>query len=292
MGYALKKSVSLNEILAVLNMQAPLGSDEVLVSHVAASEKAADNTLCFSKSSLDNHSAFICFIDQKSNLPSHSTACYIPCENPRLDFIRALNYLDSEIGFSHFDFPSQVHPSVQIGQNVVIENGCQIAEGVILEHNVVIHKGTTIGKNSRIRANSSIGGDGFGFERYGEEEMPIRFPHLAGVEIGENVEIGSNTCVARGVLSNTIIENFVKIDNLVHIAHNCHIEEGAFIIACSEISGGVRVGKNAWIAPNSCTMQKVTIGNHSIIGLGAVVTKDVPENCIYAGNPAKLLRNL
>ena len=79
--------------------------------------------------------------------------------------------------------------------NVVIENGCIIGENSIIEHNVVIQKGTTIGKNSRIRTNSSIGGDGFGFER--SDENIIRFPHLGGVIIGDNVEIGANNTVNR-----------------------------------------------------------------------------------------------
>ena len=84
----------------------------------------------------------------------------------------------------------------------------------------------------------------------------------------------------------------MKIDNLVHVAHNCLIKDGAFIIACAELSGGVVVGKNAWIAPNSCTHQKVTIGESSLVGLGAVVTKDVPDKCVYAGNPAKKIRSI
>jgi len=81
----------------------------------------------------------------------------------------------------------------------------------------------------------------------------------------------------------------VKIDNLVHIAHNCLIKEGALVVACSEISGGVIIGKNSWIAPNACIKEKVVIGDYSVIGLGAVVIRDVPSRSTVAGNPARLL---
>jgi UDP-3-O-[3-hydroxymyristoyl] glucosamine N-acyltransferase len=195
------------------------------------------------------------------------------------------------MGFSTWSKRSEIHPTSIIGQNVVIENGCVIGEKTVIEHNVVLHAGTRIGKNSRIRSCSSIGGDGFGFERLADG-TPLRFPHLGGVFIGDNVEVGSCTTIARGTLSDTVIEDNVKIDNLVHVAHNCVIRDGAFIIACAELSGGVTVGKNAWIAPNSCTHQKITIGENSLVGLGAVVTKDVPDRCVYAGNPAKKIRSL
>ena len=213
---------------------------------------------------------------------------YLISDNPRLDFIHILSFLESSVGFSTYEFPSEIHPTVKLGHNVVIEDGCYIAEDVIIEHNVVIHSGTRIGKRSRIRSCSSIGGDGFGFERLKNGE-PLRFPHLGAVIIGNDVEVGSCTTLARGTLSDTIIEDFVKIDNLVHIAHNCLIKKGAFIIACAEISGGVTIGENAWIAPNSCTNQKISVGDNSMVGLGAVVTKNVASDVTVAGNPARLL---
>lgn len=244
--------------------------------------------LSFTKGLSNLKASTVLVVPKDTALEQQDTVGYLLSDNTRLDFIRILSILESTIGFATYDFPSEIHPSAKIGQNVVIEDGCKITEGVIIEHNVVIHSGTRIGKNSRIRSCSSIGGDGFGFERL-EDGRPLRFPHLGGVVIGENVEIGSCTAVACGTLSDTVIDDYVKIDNLVHIAHNCLIKKGAFIIACAEISGGVVVGENAWIAPNSCTHQKITIGDNAIVGLGAVVTKNVASNTVIAGNPAKPL---
>jgi UDP-3-O-[3-hydroxymyristoyl] glucosamine N-acyltransferase len=148
--------------------------------------------------------------------------------------------------------------------------------------------GTHIGKNCLVRANSTIGSDGFGYERK-ENGDPVKFIHLGGVIIGNNVEVGSCTCIAKGTLGKTIIEDNVKIDNLVHIAHNCVIRKGAFVIATSILCGGVEIGSNAWIAPNATITQKAKVGENSIVGLGAVVTKSVDANTTVAGNPARIL---
>ena len=205
---------------------------------------------------------------------------------PRLDFIRSLEYLDKAIGFSKAKEKAKVHPTAVIGENVVLGKGVIVGENTTIEPNVVIMNNCRIGRDSLIRANTTIGSDGFGFER-SADGTPIKFVHLGGVVIGDNVEIGANTCIARGTLNNTVIEDRVKIDNLVHIAHNCRIRKGAFVIAGAEISGGVDIGENAWIAPNACTMQKVKIGKNAIVGLGAVVTKNVADDSIVMGNPAK-----
>lgn len=288
MGYQLNQVIKLADIAKYLNLEfRGLNLD---VKGVAPINLCQSNELTFSKT-FDanlNTSAVIQSDTQNVDLDKNG---YIFSNQPRLDFIRTLDYLNQQVGFSSYDFTSEIDPSVQIGQNVVIEKGCKIAEGVVIEHNVVIHAGTKIGRHSRIRSNASIGSDGFGFERLADG-IPLRFPHLGGVEIGEYVEIGACATIARGTLSDTKIEDYVKIDNLVHIAHNCLIKRGAFIIACAEISGGVVVGENAWVAPNSCTHQKVSIGDGALVGLGAVVTKNIPSNMVYAGNPAKKIREI
>lgn len=289
MGYQLKHSVLLSDLAKQLDL-AFKGAD-IEVRGVAPFNNVASGELSFTKEISVTVPKIGLIVPKGTDIKGADSLGIIFSDNPRLDFIRALAFLEASIGFATYDFPSDIHPSVKLGQNVVIENGCKLAEGVVIEHNVVIHAGTSIGKNSRIRSCSSIGGDGFGFERL-EDGTPLRFPHLGGVVIGQDVEVGSCTAVARGTLSDTLIDDYVKIDNLVHVAHNVHIKQGAFIIACAELSGGVVVGKNVWVAPNSCTHQKINIGDNSLVGLGAVVTKNVPENTVFAGNPAKKIRDI
>ncbi len=283
--FRLKKEVSVTWICTSLGLEFS-GNELMMVTHVCSKDELTDSALSFDKAECHEHSTGIVLANNKS-----SSSNVIVSKDPRLDYIRALELIDSVIGFIKDETPANIHSTVKVGCNVVIEPGVEIGENTILEPNVVILRGTVIGRNCLIRANATIGSDGFGYER-DDTGKPIKFVHLGGVEIGDNVEIGSCACIAKGTLGNTVIENDVKIDNLVHIAHNCIIREGAFIIATSILCGGVEVGRNAWVAPNATVTQKAKVGDDSVVGLGAVVTKNVQNKTIVAGNPAKLLRTI
>ena len=103
-------------------------------------------------------------------------------------------------------------------------------------------------------------------------------------------QTGNFTAIARGTLKNTIIRSHVKIDNLVHIAHNCIIGEKSMIIACAEISGSSIIGEKCWLGVGCSTMQKIKLGDNCLIGIGAVVLKDVLPGAVMAGNPARFIR--
>jgi UDP-3-O-[3-hydroxymyristoyl] glucosamine N-acyltransferase len=110
-----------------------------------------------------------------------------------------------------------------------------------------------------------------------------------GVKIGSNVRIGSYVCIDRGNLKDTIIEDGVKIDNLVHIAHNVKIGKNTMVVAGTVVCGSVEIGDNCFIGANSVIRQHLKIGNNVTIGMGSVVTKDIPDGETWAGNPAKKL---
>ena len=110
--------------------------------------------------------------------------------------------------------------------------------------------------------------------------------------IGDNVEIGALNSSARGTLSDTVIQDHVKTDNLVHIAHNCSVGASCLIAACAELSGGVVLAEKVWVGPNSTFLQKVKVGTNSFVGLGSVVTKDIPNNVMVAGSPARRIRDV
>ena len=134
--------------------------------------------------------------------------------------------------------------------------------------------------------NTTIGGTGFGYEKNTDGEFEL-FPHIGGVRIEKNVDIGANTCIDRGTLGNTIIGAGSKIDNLVHIAHNVKIGRNCAIIAHSMIGGSTVINDNCWVAPSACVRDGISIGSNSIIGLGSVVVKPIPDNEVWAGNPAR-----
>jgi acetyltransferase-like isoleucine patch superfamily enzyme len=119
----------------------------------------------------------------------------------------------------------------------------------------------------------------------------IRLPHLGGVIIGNYVEIGSLTTVCSGTIEPTRISNHCKIDDHVHIAHNIVMDDNCIIVACAEISGSVHLEPGVWVGPNSATVEGLTLAADTLLGVGAVVTRSTEPNGIYAGNPAKRLRD-
>ncbi len=147
----------------------------------------------------------------------------------------------------------------------------------------------SLGQNTKVCDTAKLGNDGFGFEPDENGDL-VFFPHFGNVIIGDNVRIGSHVCVDRGNLHDTVIKNGVKIDNLVHIAHNVNVGENTLVVAGSVICGSVKVGKNCFIGANSTIKEHLVIGNNVIIGMGSVVTKDIPDGEIWAGNPAKFLK--
>jgi UDP-3-O-[3-hydroxymyristoyl] glucosamine N-acyltransferase len=147
-----------------------------------------------------------------------------------------------------------------------------------------------IGENCQICPTAKLGNEGFGFEPDENGDL-VFFPHFCGVNIGNNVRIGSYVCVDRGNLRDTIICDNVKIDNLVHIAHNVKIGKNTMVVAGSVVCGSVEIGENCFIGANSTIRQHLKIGNNSIVGMGSVVTKNIPDNEVWAGNPAKKIKN-
>jgi UDP-3-O-[3-hydroxymyristoyl] glucosamine N-acyltransferase len=213
---------------------------------------------------------------------------WIRTETPRLDFVKALRWLDQNIGFDRPTGAAQIHPSVRMGSGTSIGRGVVIGEGTVLEDNIRIADGVLIGKDCRIKSGSVIGEDGFGFER-DTDGTPLRMLHLGGVILGDRVEVGSLNTVCQGTLSPTRLEDDVKMDDHVHVAHNCLIKKKALLTACVELSGGVIVGEGAWIGPNASVIDGATIGDQAFIGIGAVVIRDVLPRTTVVGNPAREL---
>ena len=207
---------------------------------------------------------------------------------PSFDFLKLTNWLESNVGFK--DLTSGiVSKSVSLGQNVVIESDVEIGEGTAIEHNVVIHAGTKIGRNCIVRSGSVIGGQGYGFlsDDQGKQYRQLFF---GGVILEDNVEVGYNCSLVSGSVESTVLSAGVKLDNLVHIAHDCHIVKYSTITAGVSFCGYVNVGRSVRMAPNSTVLQRLSIGDNAIIGLGAVVLRDVAPDSIIIGNPGKHLK--
>ncbi len=212
-------------------------------------------------------------------------------ENPKVAFSLAGNafFVQKEAPSIH---PTAIiDPDAQIGENVfigpyVVIGKTQIGDDCRISSFVRIYDNVIVGNNCFFKDGAVIGGPGFGFEK-DENGNRFRFPQIGRVIIGNEVEIGANTCVDRGALSDTIIEDYVKIDNLCQIAHNVHLGKNVVITACSEVSGSCVLGDDVWVGPNSTIRDQRKVGKNAFVGMGSVVMKDVPEGEVWAGNPAR-----
>lgn len=220
---------------------------------------------------------------------------YIIVDNPRLAFQTVLSSffveddtLDGVADSARIHPSAQLAPGVVIGEGVVIEKAVLIGANSCIGHNTVIKRGTVIGRDVVIGANCTIGGFGFGFEknRSGSYE---RIPHLGNVIIEDNVEVCNNTVIDRAMLGSTLIRKNAKIHSLVQISHGAEIGENSLIITNAMVAGSVRIGKNVWVAPSVSIMNHKVVGDDAVLGLGAVVIKDVSSGEVVAGNPARVL---
>ena len=280
----LAKSIKASELCAVLGLEL-IGEDQKIFS-VGAVSTIDSGVLAFSKTSLEELSSGVLIAHKEQ-----AAKTLMVSERPRYDFCRALNYfLDAKYYSNESLAAASIDATAKIAATAIIERGVSIGANCEIGHNVVIRSGTRVATGCVIRENSVIGAEGFGFEQ-GPDGRWLRFPHLGGVRLYENVEIGALNSVCKGALSDTIIHEGVKTDNLVHIAHNCVVGRDSIITACAEFSGGVELGERVWIGPNSSLMEKIKIGDNTLIGLGSVVRKSLPANVVAAGSPAKILRS-
>ena len=217
---------------------------------------------------------------------------FILSPDPRLTFSLIANkyFTNKDKYFVHktseIQSTGSISKKITVSKNVTIKGKINIGEDVYIGENSVIMGDVTIGDNVSIDAGTIIGKKGFNYPRLGDE--PIEFPHVGKVIIGNNVRIGCNCIVARGSLSDTIINDNVKIDDLVLIGHNVIIGKNTLIAACAHIGGGVIVGECVWLSPQCTIIDHVTIGDYSKIGIGSAVVKNVPKRTNSFGNPARL----
>lgn len=210
--------------------------------------------------------------------------------NPRLSFLRVVSRCFCSARPRGVDISAIVHPEAEIDPAAYIGPQCYIGRatigrGSVLWGRVFVYDGVRISGDVTIHAGAVIGSDGFGYERNDDGQME-KFPHIGGVRIGNNVEIGANTCIDRGTLGDTILEDGAKIDNLVHIAHNVRVGRDAVVIANAMVGGSTKIGNRAWIAPSACLRDQIVIGDDATVGLAAVVTKNVDSGDVVMGSPA------
>ncbi len=217
---------------------------------------------------------------------------YIVSPNPDRDLALVL------LEFFAVEVDEGVHPTavvasdvelgrgVKIGAHSVIDTGVKIGDGVWIMNHVTIRGPAQIGKRTIIKDGAVVGSEGYGFVE-NESGRMIHAPQLGKVLVGENVWIGANSTVERGMLDETVIEDDVKIDDLVHIGKGSRIGRKSLITAGCVVAYDVQIGEAVTLAPNVSVRESCSIVARTLVGQGAVVVDDITEAGTYIGVPAR-----
>ena len=171
--------------------------------------------------------------------------------------------------------------SVVIGEGSVVGPGVSIGDETRLAPRVVLMDGVKVGARCRFHSGVVVGSDGFGFAR--EYQEWIKVPQVGGVVIGNDVEIGANTTVDRGAIEDTVIEDGVKLDNQVQVAHNARIGAHTVMAAFSGVAGSTRVGKRCLFGGAVVTVGHLTICDDAVFTFRTAVLKSVTKPGTYSG---------
>ena len=289
-----------------------LGNGETKISGVNRLDMAKKGDLCFSDeihiedAKTCAASAVIIPASYKGEFPKPA----IKVDNPRAAFAKLLEIFTPKI-----EIPKGISDKAFIGNNVEISadaaimpfayigDGAKIASGTIIYphtyigHYAIIGENTTIYSNVTIReyckignrcvihSSAVIGSDGFGFTT--KEGVHTKVPQVGNVIVEDDVEIGAHVGIDRAAMGSTIIGHGTKIDNLVHIAHNCKIGANCLIVAQTGISGSTTVGDNVTFGGQVGTVGHITIGGNSIYAARSGITKNMPEKFFGAGFPVQ-----
>ena len=282
-----------------------LGDPEILVDRVAALDGAEPGTITF----LSNRRYRRYLEDTRAGAvilaPEFADACPVPAlvlDNPYLGYARAAALLNPPAetvpciaSSAVIDSSAIVAPDASVGAHCVIEAGASLGAGTSLGAGSFVGRNSSIGPNGRIAARVVlcqgvrigarviihpgvvVGADGFGIANDGG--VWVKIPHFGGVRIGDDVEIGANTTIDRGALADTIIEDGVKLDNLIQVGHNVYIGAHTAIAACAAIGGSARIGSRCVISG------AVSIAGHLEIAddVHLTATSAVPNSIREAG---------
>ena len=286
--------MTLGELVEVLGGNLAQGNPQWVVDGVNSSAWASASDVAFAEDSasaakaLASEAGVVVLRDGQAE-PYPKGKCVVEFGQPRLWFALAAKLLHPLSPPSGVHAAAVIGGEVELGQNVtvgacaVVEDFARIGDGTRIEAGAVVGKGVRIGENCRIypravlysgttvgnrvviHAGAVLGADGFGYVRDSGTGAYTQFPQQGTLLIEDDVEVGANSTIDRGALKQTRIGRGTKIDNLVHVGHNCEIGEDVILVALTGISGSSTVGNGAVIAG------QVGIGDHAHIGPGVIL---------------------
>lgn len=290
----------LSELMQFLNeknylLQETKIENDVEINRFASLAHPSPDALCWAKKpipaeSIPEAAVLVCLPEQEHSIERKTVMLHV--KEPRCVFGEIVSHFNPETHDTGISDKAIVSPTAEIGENVYIGPGtvigdyCKIGDGTIIDANATLYCHATIGKNCHISSGAVIGADGHGYVLDGNNRYQ-KIRHMGNVVIGDNVDIGANSCVDRGVLDDTTIGDNTKIDNLVQVAHNVNIGQNCIITAGSIICGSCVVENDCWLAPGSVVRNGIKVATHTQIGMNAVVYRSIKQtDTVYAGNPA------
>lgn len=276
-AYAATPNVTTLGVLAKRTGASLQGDPNTAIGSVGTLQNATEGAISFLAGSKYRHYLANTQASGVIVTPEEYPFCPKPaliCADPKLVFAQIVEYLyprqTVKAGIhptAVVDETADIHPlcsigpycvigkNVTVGQGAILQshcaigNDCAIGDNTVLYSHVTLYAQCRIGKDCIIHAGVVIGGDGFGFAK--QQSRWIKVPHIAGVRVGDRVEIGANTTIDRGVIEDTVIGSDVILDNLIQIGHNVKVGDGTAIAACVGIAGSAEVGKNCLIGGGS-----------------------------------------
>lgn len=306
--YTVQGPKSLAQLVEGLGVELEPHFQDEMIEAPSALANAKPGALTFlqdkrRKSDLEQSKATACFVTERlAPLVAEKGIVPIISASPRAHFARICEKMVgplSEISEPNIADTADIHstaiisPGVSIGEGVrigpysIVMHGVEIGANTIIGSNVNLSY-SVIGKDCRVKAGAVIGGAGFGVAK--DEQGLIDLPHIGRVIIGDRVSIGSQTCIDRGQLGDTVLGNDVKVDNLVQIAHNVKIGSGSMLAAHTGISGSCTIGENVQMGGNVGLADHLTVGDNAMIAARAGVMHDIPAGEAWSGIPAMPIR--
>lgn len=297
------KKLSLCEIITCLGediIRIEGMTDNVFINNITNSERVNENSLDWinqakqGKQELTEKSfAKVLLVDETvkySIVLQEQSKTLLVVKNPKMSLMKVLRSFFAEKPHPSIHPSAFIDPKAVIGENVYIGPNCYIGNCIIGNNNIIhpnvcIYDRTIIGNNNEIHSGAVICVDGLGCLRQDDGKLE-EFPQIGGVIIGNNNYIGGNTHIASGSLSDTTIGNGCKINGMCFIGSNDILHDNVWITGSTMLAGSVEVGKDSTIFSRVVVRDWCKIGARAIIGMGSVVTKNVPDGEIWMGSPA------
>ena len=298
-NYDYKGPFKLKEIASVIGSELEPDFAELEIVDLSSLSAAKKGDLTFFDNSkyleqFRNTAASACIVHPKYTTQSPKDIALLIVNDPYTAYAKIANYFYKPVKSEHLISPTAfIEPSAKIGRGVEIGHASYIGKDVVIGDNTKIASNVTIttahiGANCIIHSGVRIGQDGFGFAMGASH---LKVPQLGGVRIGDDVEIGANSCIDRGSGPDTIIGSGTKIDNQVQIGHNVEIGKNCVIVAQVGIAGSTKLQDYVVVGGQAGIVGHLKIGTGTRIAAGSGVIKNLEAGSVVGGYPAINIRD-